>query len=138
MKSKTGLKFEIKYTPTYSLLEVTLEQREKIRAEAGAMVFMTLTIEIKTKKGGEDFFKTLKRTFAGERFFINEFIAQRGAGLLGLAPPYTGDLTRVMLEPGEEWVVSSGGYIASTMGLDTDTRFEGFKGIFFRRKSIFP
>jgi len=137
MKSKTRLNFEIKFTPTYSILEVNLEQGEKIRAEAGAMVFMSPSIELKTKKGGGGLLKTLARTFAGESFFINEFIAQKGRGLIGFAPPYTGDLTHVPLETGEQWVVSGGGYIASTMGLETDTRFEGLKGIFSGEKMFF-
>ena len=137
MKAKTSLNFEIKFTPMYSILEVNLEQGEMIRAEPGAMVSLSPNIELKTKKAGGGFFKTLKRTFAGESFFINEFMAQNGRGLIGFAAPYTGDLGHIPLEQGEQWVVSGGGYIASTVGLETDTRFEGLKGIFSGEKMFF-
>jgi len=45
------VKQEIKYSPAYSLLEVSLEPNEIIVAEAGAVVYMTPQINVKTPDG---------------------------------------------------------------------------------------
>jgi uncharacterized protein (AIM24 family) len=47
------VKHEIKYSPAYSLLEVNLDPNEIIVAEAGAMVYMTPQINVKTRKREE-------------------------------------------------------------------------------------
>ena len=131
LKSETGIEWEIKFQPVYSLLELNLEQGQTMKGEAGAMVFMDKNIDIKTKKSGGGFFKTVKRMVAGEAFFINTFEATRGPGLMGFAPGYTGDMMHIPVRPGEDdFVISGGGYMASSLNLDTDTKFQGFKGLF--------
>ena len=47
------MKYEIKYNPAYSLLDVSLDVNEMIVAEAGAMVYMTPRINVKTRKREE-------------------------------------------------------------------------------------
>ena len=72
------MKYEIKYNPAYSLLEVNLEPKEVIVAEAGAMVYMSPTIKVQTRKREKkSFWKSLKTAFLGaESFFVNEYIAE--------------------------------------------------------------
>jgi len=50
---KKEMKHEIKYSPAYALLEVNLDPNEVIVAEAGAMVYMTPQINVKTRKREE-------------------------------------------------------------------------------------
>lgn len=40
---------EIKHRPSYALLEVSLGQNETVRAEAGAMTYMSPNIEVNTR-----------------------------------------------------------------------------------------
>lgn len=42
------LEYEIKYRPSYSLLEIRLGPNETITGEAGAMTYMSPNIEAKT------------------------------------------------------------------------------------------
>jgi len=74
------VKHEIKYSPAYSLLEVNLDPNEVIVAEAGAMVYMTPQINVKTRKREEkSLWKSIKTTLLGaESFFVNEYIAEKG------------------------------------------------------------
>ena len=73
------MKYEIKYSPAYSLLDVSLDANEMIVAEAGAMVYMTPHINVKTRKREEkSIWKTIKTTLLGsESFFVNEYIAEK-------------------------------------------------------------
>ena len=63
----------VQYGPSYALAILSLETGESIQAEAGAMVSMSGTIEVKTgTRGGV--LQGLKRSvLGGESFFINTF-----------------------------------------------------------------
>ncbi len=88
------MKYEIKYSPAYSLLDVSLDANEMIVAEAGAMVYMTPHINVKTRKREEkSIWKTIKTTLLGaESFFVNEYVAEKGSGKVGFVPAPVGDI----------------------------------------------
>ncbi len=135
MEKGKEFNFEILHKPEFSLLSVSLEPGQKIKAETGAMVFMEPSMELKTgAKGG--LFGGFKRVLARESFFVNEFSSPKG-GRIGLAPIYTGDMVHIPMEAGERWVISSGGYMASSLAIDTDSKFQGFKKGFFSGESMF-
>ncbi|MEM2924829.1 MAG: TIGR00266 family protein [Methanocellales archaeon] len=127
--------FEVLYRPTYSLLEIRLNLNEAVQAEAGAMVYMSPTIEIQTQmKGG--FLSAISRSMlGGESLFINTFKATGGKGELGLAPAYSGDIIHHKLL-GENLYVQSGSYIASSPEIEIETRWGGAKS-FFSREGLF-
>lgn len=114
-----------------SMLEVHMGKGESITAEAGALVFMKGDIEIKTKMRG-GFLKTVKVSFLGnESFFVNDYIASEDGCVLGLTGPPVGDIIEIPIGSDNGFIVQSGAYIASTTGVDIDTKWQGFtKGIF--------
>ncbi len=118
--------------PSYSLLEIELDDGEEIIAETGAMVYMK-NIELKTEiKGG--LLKGLKRTlFGGESFFLNKFVS-RGKGLIGLAPPYQGDIVGIKLNG--RIYAQSGAFLASSPDIDIDTKWGGSR-TFFAGEGLF-
>ncbi|RLI80265.1 TIGR00266 family protein [Archaeoglobales archaeon] len=117
--------------PSYSLLELQLENEEVI-AETGAMVYMK-NVELKTEmKGG--LFGGLKRAFlGGESFFINRFYS-KGKGLLGLAPAYSGDIIHIPLSG--RIYAQSGAFLASNPEIEIDTKWGGAK-TFFAGEGLF-
>lgn len=125
------MKFEILYRPTNSLVEVTLEPNEEINAEAGAMAYMDHGMEMQTAmKGGV--FGALKRSFlGGESLFINTF---KGPGKLGLSTPLIGDIEHMALDG--TMFLQGGGYVASSQGINIDTKWGGAK-TFFGREGLF-
>ncbi|MHA1231397.1 MAG: TIGR00266 family protein [Candidatus Helarchaeota archaeon] len=129
--------YEIKFSPSYSILNVQLKKGQSIHAEAGAMIYHDTTINIKTKKSSKSFWKSLVKSLAGESFWINEFTAKDGDGVLGLAPPYMGDIMWIKLEPGKDWMVYSGAFIACSPCVDTSTKFTGFKKGMFGGERMF-
>jgi uncharacterized protein (TIGR00266 family) len=76
---------------------LSLAAGDEVRAEAGAMMFMTDTIEMDAKMDG-GFLGGLKRKFlAGESFFITYFRSPHGPGRVAFAGPYPGKIIQIDL-----------------------------------------
>ncbi len=129
-----AVKYEIKYRPSYSLLEVQLPADGMITAEAGAMTYMSKNVEVKTRTRLEKsgLWGTIKVSLlGGETLFINDYIARGGAAKAGFVSAPLGDITRLEVSPDKGYIVQSSGYIASTSGVKLDTEWQGFvKGLF--------
>ena len=123
------MQYEILKNPM-GLIEFTLNNGEKVTAEAAAMVYIRgdILTETKMRKGG--FLKSLKAAaLGGESFFVNEFIAQEDSCKLGLTGNMLGDIEVIKVD--EEFIVQSGAFVGSTGDLTLDTKWQGFtKGIF--------
>jgi uncharacterized protein (TIGR00266 family) len=108
-----------------AILDIQMSSGEKITAESGAMVYMKGDIEIKTRTREGGFFKKVKVTaLGGESFFVSDCS-------IGLTGPPLGDIVRLDVKPGNDFIVQSGSYVASTPGVLLDTQWQGFtKGLF--------
>ncbi len=124
------MRYEIIKNPL-GMLEVALDKGERITAEAGAMIYTKGDIEIKTRMRNKGFFKSMKVTlFGGETFFVNDYIAREDNCSIGLTGPPVGDIFKLELDD-TSYIIQSGAYIASTEGIDLDTKWQGFsKGLF--------
>ena len=126
---------EIVYRPSYSLTVVTLEPKEAIRVEAGAMVSMSPGMTLETKMAG-GILASLKRSMlGGESFFLNDYRAPAQGGEITLAPVLPGDMMALDLK-GETLVVQSGSYVASSEGIEIDTKWTGAQTFFAREGLI--
>lgn len=126
------LKYEIKYRPSYSLLEVNLDQDQLIRAEAGSMTYMTSNIQVNTRMREKGILGTLgMKLLGGQSFFVNDYVAAGGPGKVGLVSAPIGDIQRLEIGPGRGYVVQKSAYIASTPTIELDVQWQGFtKGLF--------
>jgi len=72
------MQVDIRYRPAFALAIVTLDKKEAIQVEAGAMVGMSPDLEMKTEaKGG--FMKSFSRAaFGGESFLSQHLHGQKG------------------------------------------------------------
>ncbi|MCE5215963.1 TIGR00266 family protein [bacterium] len=122
------------YQPSYSLLQLVLEQGEAVQAEAGAMVSMTPNVLMQTAARGGILGGLKRSLLGGESFFMNTFTCTSGQGELTLAPSLSGDLLHVPLNG--TFYVQSGSYIASTPGIQMDTKWGGAK-LFFSGEGLF-
>lgn len=120
---------EILYRPSYSIARVNLSANETIRTESGAMVGMSAGVTIETKMQG-GLLKSLARSvLGGESFFVNTFRAGPSGGDILLAPSLPGDVFSMDLA-GESYLVQSGSFLASSEGIETDTKWSGAKTFF--------
>ena len=128
------MEHEILYKPSYSLLKVKLGRGEEISAESGAMVSMSSGIEMVTEARG-GLFGSLKRSvLGGESFFINRFKAN-DSGEVTFAPTLPGDIYAIELN-NQAIYAQSGSYIASSPGIEIDTKWGGAK-TFFSKEGFF-
>ena len=126
----------IDHQPSYALLTLDLGAGEALKAEPGAMVAMS-GVEIETKAQG-GILKGFKRAVVGgESFFQNTYTAGGSGGWLQLAPSAPGDINWIDIQPGQRFFIQSGSYMASTMNVGFDTKFQGFKGMFSGEKLFF-
>jgi uncharacterized protein (TIGR00266 family) len=111
------MEIEILHRPSYSLAVARLTPNERIRAEAGAMVSMSSSVNIETKAEG-GFLKSLGRAvLGGESFFQNFFIASAQGGEVTLAPELPGDMMLIELR-NQTLMIQAGSYVASENGVE--------------------
>jgi uncharacterized protein (TIGR00266 family) len=130
------MQVNVQYRPSFALAVVNLAGNESVVAESGSMVSMSSNIGIQTssKSGGaggaKGFIKALARTaFAGESFFLNTYTAQGGPGEVTLAPTLPGDIASIpMTGPG--LMIQGSSYMASSPGVNIDTKWGGMKTLF--------
>ena len=120
---------EILYRPSYSVVRVTLQSQEKIQVESGSMLGMSPDMQMETQASG-GLLKSLTRSmFGGESFFMNTYTASTDGETILLAPPLPGDVDVIPMQ-GENFLVQSGSYLASSDGINVDTKWSGAKTFF--------
>lgn len=123
------MEIDIKYRPSFSLAVVSLGPKETVRVESGSMVSMTAGITLETKAEG-GLLKSLSRSvLGGESFFVNRYVAPPEGGEITLAPPLPGDMAVLELHD-EAMKLESGAYVASSEGVELDTKWGGAKTFF--------
>lgn len=123
------MQVDVRYRPAFALAMVTLDKKESIQVEAGAMVGMSPDLEMKTEARG-GFMKSFSRAaFGGESFFLNTYTAKKEGDSIALAPPLPGDVMVVEMT-GETLMVQSGSYLGSSEGIKVETKWSGAKTFF--------
>ena len=123
--------YRIECKPDFAYLTVQVPGQQTMKVEGSAMATMSTNMEMKTKmKGG------FGRLLGGESIFINEFTAQGGPGEIGIAPGSPGDMEHQYISGGQEIYLQSSAFVASSMGVEVDSKWQGFKG-FFSGESLF-
>lgn len=121
------MQINVLHRPAQALAQVWLQPGESIVAESGAMVGMTPNVQLQTQSGGV--MSGLKRMFGGESFFRNTFTAQQGNGEVLLAQALPGDMAVLEMTP-QGYFVQSSAFVASSPGVNIDTKLGGFRGFF--------
>ncbi|MCA8975507.1 MAG: TIGR00266 family protein [Planctomycetes bacterium] len=123
------MRYEILTKPSYSLVEVALDGGEQIVGDSGAMAWMEGDIETTTSTRGGFLAGMKRKLLSGESFFQNTFTAGGRGGRIGFAPGIPGDVLSHELEDGELFL-QKGAYLASTPGIECNSKFEGLRGLF--------
>jgi uncharacterized protein (TIGR00266 family) len=124
--------YEIKYQPSYSMLEVELEKDERITGESGALIYMSPNIDVKTRTRERSILGSLKTSIlGGQSLFVTDFTSMEGPGKLALVAAPLGDIMKLDISSENGYVIQKSAYLASTQDIDLDVRWEGFtRGLF--------
>ena len=125
------MQYEILYPEAFPVVKCQLERGEKIKAESDAMITMSATVDVEGKMDGGILSGLARKFLAGESFFFQELIASRGPGEVLLGHPLPGGILDVELDGSYGLVVQKDGYLASTQGIQVDTKMQNLsKGLF--------
>lgn len=123
------MKVDVRYRPAYALAMVTLDKDESIQVEGGAMVGMSADMEMETEASGGLLKSLSRKMFGGESFFLNTYTGVADGDSVALAPPLPGDISVIEMK-GETLMVQSGSYLASSEGIEVETKWSGAKTFF--------
>lgn len=129
------MEVEIRHRPSYSIAVTRLAPGESVQVEGGAMVGMSAGITLETKARGGILKSLTRSVLGGESFFVNTYRAPAQGGELLLAPALPGDMAVHPLH-GETLLVQSGSYVASSEGIELDTKWGGAR-TFFAGEGLF-
>ena len=101
---------------------VHMEMRDEVRAEAGAMMYMTQGITMDTQMQG-GMMGGLKRMFTGESLFIPYFRCSVPQGVVGFAAPTPGKVRQLDLQPGQVWLCQRDSFLFSQSTVDVGIAF---------------
>lgn len=126
------MRYQIKYEPSYAMLVVDLDAGEKIIGEAGAMTYMTPSIDVETHRRERSILGTIGLSvLGGQSLFVNDFVAKGKPGQIGLAAAPVGDIQVLRVESGSGFIIQKAAYLASTEDVELDVKWEGFtRGLF--------
>ena len=108
---------------------ISLKEGETLRAESGAMLFMTKGVEMATSLGGGG---TFARIMTGQNVFLTDFTYKNqddsennGQGLVGLGTDFPSKIIRLSLEDyhGGSIIAQRGAYLASNPSVNIEMEF---------------
>jgi uncharacterized protein (TIGR00266 family) len=131
------MKVEVMYPGAYALIKAELLQGGSLKAESGAMVAMSPTIDVEGKVDG-GVWGALKRTvLTGESLFFQTLKASRGAGTVFLAPSVPGDVAIMELNGANHYFLQKEGFLAGDSSLVIEAVSQGFFKGFMSGEGMF-
>ena len=106
------MKSEILYPGAFPMVRVVLGPGETLKAESGAMVAASPTIDVESKMEGGLFKALSRKVLTGEHFFFQTLRATRGGGEVLLAPTVPGEIVALELDGVNEYLVQKDGFLA--------------------------
>lgn len=106
------------------LVEIQLDPKEGIRAEAGTMLYMEKGIQMQTGTGG-GIFKGVQRIVTGESFFITTFLnTNQGIKRVAFAAPYPGKIVPLDLTAlGGKFICQKDAFLCAAQGIEIEVAF---------------
>ena len=121
---------ELRHNPSFAAARIALEGSEQVRAESGAMMATSAGVAVESSTQG-GVLKGLKRSvLGGESLFITTYTAPASGGWVDVAHHLAGDIMVAGITPEEPMSVTKGSWLASSAGVELDTKWGGFKNVF--------
>lgn len=120
------MKSEILYPGAFPMVRVQLAEGESLKAESGAMVSMSPTLDVESKMEGGLLKALSRKVLTGEHFFFQTLRAARGSGEALLAPTVPGEIVVLELDGVNEYFVQKDGFLAGAQGLVIESKMQSF------------
>lgn len=122
---------QVRHQPGFAIARVQLAPGESVKAESGAMAMHSFGIEIEANMQG-GLLKSLSRSvLGGESLFISTYTARPDfPGWVDVAARLPGDIVVLDVDPANPLVLTRGSWLASSPGVELDTKFGGMATTF--------
>lgn len=114
---------------TMPLVEMTLEQGEKICSQPGAMKWMTQQVTMETSMSG-GMFGALKRKVSGEQAFFNYYQSQRDGEQIAFGHTFPGHIVPIQVDS-QSIICQKRAFLCSEKGVQLDVVFQKKLGTAF-------
>jgi uncharacterized protein (TIGR00266 family) len=124
-QSKSGIKYHILGT-VQQTLAVEIQPNQTIFSDAGAMSWMTTTVNMNTTMGGGGLGGMLKRAVSGASAFIIDFTATGAPGQAAFSTDFPGKILPIELDAGQSVILHKHAFLCAEKSATLD--------VFFTRK----
>jgi uncharacterized protein (TIGR00266 family) len=104
-------------------VHIEFDPGEMVWAEAGAMAYMSGNVAMTARARG-GLLSGLKRVVTGESFFVTEFAATGGPGVVAFAGRVPGKIAAVDLRGGKQWIFQKDAFLAAEAAVQMDIAFQ--------------
>lgn len=112
---------------TLPVLEVGLEQGDRIISEPGRFSWMTRNIVLQTSArtaGAKGFLGVVGRALSGGGLFMNEYETSGSPGMVAFAAKVPGTIVEVQVNPGQMYFIHRHGFLCGTEGVELSIGFQ--------------
>jgi uncharacterized protein (TIGR00266 family) len=121
---------ELRHNPSFAAARISLNPNEEVRAESGAMMATSSGVSVQSSTQG-GVLKGLKRSvLGGESLFVTTYTAPPSGGWVDVAHHLAGDIVVAGVTPNEPMSVTKGSWLGSSVTVELDTKWGGFKNLF--------
>lgn len=103
------------------IVEVTLENGEKIITQGGGMIWMSPNLQMETVGGGIG--KMFGKMMTGESIMQNHYTAMGGQGFITLASSFPGSIIPFEIQPNMPLIVQKSGFLASAPTVELSVHY---------------
>lgn len=104
-------------------VHVEIGPGELVWGEAGSMVYFSGNVRMEAKARG-GIMEGLKRVITRESFFVTEFTAESGPGVVAFAGRVPGKIAAIDLRGGKNWVFQKDAFLAAESSISFDVAFQ--------------
>ena len=108
---------------SFPVLVCSLSNGETMISEGGGMSWMSPNMKMETTSNG-GLGKMLGRMVTRESLFQNRYTAMNGDGMIAFASSLPGEIMKLDVSNGREYVCQKSAFLASTSGIDLSTFFQ--------------
>lgn len=122
------MEVQIRQQPSFAVARLLLAPGEPAQVESGAMAATSYGMQVQSQSGGV--MKGLGRALlSGESFYLSTYTAPQNGGWVDVAPNLPGDIQVVNLDGRTGYCVTKGSWLASSHGIQIETRWGGFSNM---------
>lgn len=123
------MQVQVRQQPSFAVARLMLAPGEPCQVESGAMLATSYGVQVQSQSQG-GIMKGLGRAIlSGESFFISTYTAPQNGGWVDVAPNLPGDIQMITLDGRTGWAVTRGCWLASSHGVQTETKWGGLKNL---------